>query len=123
MIMRKPAFNICENKGENKGTDQLHCNHLFLLHSKTPLKFQGYKEQFLYFLNPKFRIQNFEPLTLFNDCTALLVSDLYENPEDRFSCDGAHLFPMTKCTSDGDLIFQIHPGFQHMSLVRSLCLM
>ena len=43
----------------------------------------------LCFLNPKFEAS----ITIFSGhgCTALFVSDLFENPEDRFSLDVSHM--------------------------------
>ena len=37
-------------------------------------------------------IRNFKPLAIFCGCTAWFVSDLVENPEDRFPYNEAHLW-------------------------------
>ena len=37
------------------------------------------------------KIQNFKPLTKLCSCSAWFVLDLIRNPEDRFSCDVAHM--------------------------------
>ena len=65
--MRKPAFCICENKD----TDQLR-----------------YIDRTVSLLS-KFKI--FKHLAIFCGYTARFVSDLVGNPEDRFSCDAAHI--------------------------------
>ena len=36
-------------------------------------------------------IRNLKPLAIIYDCTARFVSDLFRNPEDRFSCVLAHI--------------------------------
>ena len=71
--MRKPAFCICENTGADKlrGYPRSLSALLFSLHR--------------YFLNPKFQAY----IAIFYGCTALLVSDLVGNHEDRFSRDAA----------------------------------
>ena len=67
--MRKSAFCICEKKA-----DQLRGNRTaFLLNSEIS-----------------------SLLTLSSDCTARFVSDLVENPTDRFSGDAAHQLPGNK---------------------------
>ena len=75
--MRKPAFCICENKD----ADQLRSNCA----ADQRLCFR-YTESTIPLL-PK--IRNFKPLAIFCGCTARFVSDLVENPEDRFSHDEA----------------------------------
>ena len=70
LVMRKPAFRICENKIEH----QLISAFVFATQIV----------QSLYFLNPKFQA------SIFCGCTARFVSDLVGNPEDRFSHNEAH---------------------------------
>ena len=41
--------------------------------------------------NNKFAKGDFTPLDIFCDCTVPFVSDLFENPKDRFSDDAAHI--------------------------------
>ena len=70
--MRKPAFCICKNKdadqlGGNRKADQRLCFRY--IDSSIPLF-------------PKYEI--FKPLAILCDCTARFVSDLVENPKDRF---------------------------------------
>ena len=72
--MRKPAFCICENKG----ADQLWCNYAADQH----LCFR-YKDRTISL--------NFKPLAIFHGCTALFVSDMVENTEDRFSHERAQI--------------------------------
>ena len=72
--MRKPAFCICENKDAdqfrgNREADQRLCFRC--TDSTIPL--------------------HFKPLANFCPCTAWFVSDLVENPEDRFSHNEAHI--------------------------------
>ena len=68
--MREPAFCICENKD----ADQLISAFVFATRIV----------QSLYFLN-------FKLLDIFCGCTAWFVSDLVENPEDRFSQNEAQI--------------------------------
>ena len=73
LVMSKPAFCICENKGAdqlcgNRTTDQRLC--FCYTDSTTPLLF---------------KIRNSKPLAIFCGCTARFVWDLVGNPEDRFS--------------------------------------
>ena len=75
-VFRKAAFGICENKG----SDQLHG----IIAADQRLCFH-YIVQSLYLLN-----LNFKALAIFCGCTARFASDLFGNPEDRFSHDGAH---------------------------------
>ena len=75
-VMRKPAFCICKNKdayqlGGNRQADQRLCFHIC-------------KKYIL----PKL---TFKSLAIFCGCTAWFVSDLVENPEDRFSHNAAQL--------------------------------
>ena len=75
--MRKPAFCICENKdadqlrGEREADQRLCFRYA---DSTIPLL-------------PR----NFKSLAIFYNCTARFVSDLVENPEDRFSHNEAHI--------------------------------
>ena len=76
--MRNPAFCICDNKA----ADQLRGNseadqRLFSLHS--------------WYNSSTSQIQNFKLPAIFCDCTALFVSDLVGNPEDRFSHNETHI--------------------------------
>ena len=85
-VIRKPAFCICKNKdadqlGGNREVDQRLC---FCIYAKST-----------YFLN-----LNFKSLAIFCGCTARFVSDLVENPEDRFSHNAAQL-----CVQGGGAIF------------------
>ena len=64
--MRKPAFCVPVNKRPSRSAP------LFLLHRTI-------------------KTQNFKSLVIFNGCKAQFVSDLVENPEDRFSHDAADL--------------------------------
>ena len=74
LIMRKPAFCICENKD----ADQLRGNRE--------------ADQRLCFRNPSaFYIQNFKPLAILSGFTARFVPDLVGNPEDRFSHSETHI--------------------------------
>ena len=73
--MRKPAFCMCENKGE----DQL-CG---IIAADQPLCF-CYIVQSLYFLN-------FKHLAIFYGCTAQFALDLVRNPEDRSPNNAAQL--------------------------------
>ena len=77
--MRKHTFCICENKDAdqfrgNREADQRLCFRY------TDITIP---------LLPKIRI--FKPLAIFCGCTARFVSDLFGNPEDRFSCDAAQI--------------------------------
>ena len=71
LVMRKPAFCICENKD----ADQLRGNR----EADQCLCFRDTDSKSLSFLNPK------KPLAIFCGCTARFVSGLVGNPEDRFS--------------------------------------
>ena len=78
--MRKQAFCICENKDAdqlrgNREADQRLCFHY--IDSTIPL-LRSY-------------IRNFKPLAILCGCTAWFVSDLVENPEDRFSHNEAQI--------------------------------
>ena len=72
--MRKPAFCICENKDADqlRGTAKLISAFVFATPIVKPL----------FFLNPKFQASSH---------LLWFVSDLVENPEDRFSHNEAHL--------------------------------
>ena len=61
---------------------------------------------------------NFKPLAIFCDCTARFVSDLVVNPEDRFSCDTAHMF-----TRGTEVIFvvNIFVFFLNKMFLHSFC--
>ena len=76
--MRKPDFCIYKNKA----ADQLHSNCT----ADQRLCFH-YTDSTIPIL-PKSNF--FKPLANFCDCTALFMSDLVGNPEDRFSEDAAH---------------------------------
>ena len=78
--MRKHDFCICEYKG----ADQLRGVTAKLVSAFV------FATQY----NPSTSlIQNFKLLAIFCGCTALFVSDLMENPEDRFLRDAAHIVP------------------------------
>ena len=76
-VMRKPAFCICENKGE----DQLRGNRT----ADQCLCFRPTGSTIL--LPPKFKISSLYLMLL----SVLFVSDLVGNPEVRFSYDEAHM--------------------------------
>ena len=74
LVMRKPAFCICENKD----ADQLYGN--------------GTADQRLCFRYIDSAIPLLsKPLFIFSECTVRTVSDLVGNPEDRFSHNEAHI--------------------------------
>ena len=79
LVMRKPAFCICENKEadqvpSNCAADQRLCFH--------------YTDS----NNPSTTlIRTFKPLTIFCGYTARFVSDLVGSPEDWFSHNEAHI--------------------------------
>ena len=79
LIMRKPAYCICENKDAdqlcgNRTTDQRLCFRYTIV-------------QFLYYLNLKF-----QALVIFCGCTAQFVSDWSETPKTGYiSHDEAHI--------------------------------
>ena len=86
LVMRKPAFCICENKDAdqlrgNREADQRLCFRY--TDSTIPLLFKS---------------EILKPLAIFCDCLVRFVSDLVGNPEDRFSHVAAHIYP-------GDLPF------------------
>ena len=90
LVMRKPAFCICENKH----ADQLRSNpkadqHLCVRYTDITIP-----------LLPKSEIK---PLAIFCGCTARFVSDLVGNPEDPFSHNKAHIFSILQlwCCSMG----------------------
>ena len=76
--MRKPAFCICKNKD----ADQLRGNR----EADQRLCFR-YTDSTIPLLS---KSEIFKPLTILCGCTAWFVSDLVENPEDRFSHNEAH---------------------------------
>ena len=75
LVVRKPAFCICENKDAGVTAKLI-----------SAFVFTTRIVKFLYFLNPKFQAS-----TIFCGCTAWFVSDLVENTEDRFSHNQAQL--------------------------------
>ena len=75
LVVRKPAFCICENKDAGVTAKLI-----------SAFVFTTRIVKFLYFLNPKFQAS-----TIFCGCTAWFVSDLVENTEDRFSHNEAQL--------------------------------
>ena len=81
--MRKSAFCICEKKADqlrgNRTADQCLC-------------FRYIDGAIPFLLNSEIS----SLLTLSSDCTARFVSDLVENPTDRFSGDAAHQLPGNK---------------------------
>ena len=78
LVMRKPAFCICENKD----ADQLRGNR----EADQRLVFATRIVQSLYYLNPKFQASS-HLLWL----SVRFMLDLGGNPEDRFSHNEAHL--------------------------------
>ena len=78
LVVRKPAFCICENKD----ADQLRGNH----EADQRLCFR-YMDCTIPLL-PK---RNFKPLAILCDCTKRLMSDLVRNSEDWFSHNEAHI--------------------------------
>ena len=77
--MRKPTFCICKNKGAdqlcgNREADQRLCFRY--TDSAIPLLSKS---------------EIFKPLAIFCGCAARFVSDLFGNPEDRFSHNEAHI--------------------------------
>ena len=79
LCMRKPTKCF----GENKGADQLRSN----CEADQRLCFR-YMDSTIPLLS---KSKNFQPLTIFCDCTALFVSDLVGNPNCWFSHAQAHL--------------------------------
>ena len=80
LVMRKPAFCICENKG----ADQLRGNR----EADQRLCFR-YTDSTIPLL-PIYEI-NFKSLAILCACTAWFVWGLVGNPEDRFSQNEAHI--------------------------------
>ena len=79
--MRKPAFCICENKDAdqlcgNREADQRLCF------------------PYIYSTISTFYNRNFKTIASFCKCRARFGSDLFGNPEDRFSHNKAHLIYM-----------------------------
>ena len=79
LVMRKPAFCICENKDAdqlrgNREADQRLCFRY--TDSTIPLLLES---------------EISSHLAIFCDCTARFVSDLVGNPEDRFSQNEAQM--------------------------------
>ena len=77
--MRNPAFCMCKNID----ADQLRFNCA----ADQRLRFRNIDTTISLF----FLIPNFKPLVIFCGCTALFVSDLVGNPEDRVSHNETHL--------------------------------
>ena len=75
LVVRKPAFCIWENKDAGHLADQ----HLCFRYTDSTIPL-------LSILNPKFQASSH-----FCDCTAWFVSDLVENPKDRFSHNEAQI--------------------------------
>ena len=79
LVVRKPAFCICENKDADKlRGDHEADQHLCFRYIDTAIP-----------LLPKSEI--IKPPAIFCGCTAQFVSDLVGNPEDRFSQNEAHI--------------------------------
>ena len=79
LVVRKPAFCICENKD----ADQLLSNcaadlRLCFRHMDSTIPLLS-------------KLQNFKPLAIFCGCAARFVSDLVGNSEDRFSHNEARI--------------------------------
>ena len=79
-VMRKPAFCICENKGEDQVTTQLISAFAFATYIHVV--------QLLYFLIPKIQAPNH---LLWPIYTARFMSDPVGNTKDRFDHDEAHI--------------------------------
>ena len=99
LVMRKPAFCICENKD----TDQLLIS-AFVFATRIV--------QSLYYLGPKFLASSH-----FRGCTARVVSDLVENPEDRYYHNEAHISLLARKPILG--VFD-QPAIQQQKMVRDL---
>ena len=84
LVMRKPAFCICENKD----ADQLRGNHK----ADQRLCFR-YMDSAIPILS---KSEIFKHLAISCGCTARFVSDLVGNPEDRFSHNEAHMSLLTR---------------------------
>ena len=83
LVVRKPAFCICENKdADHREADQRLCFR--------------YTDSTIHLL-PKSEI--FKLLAIFCGCTAWFVSDLVGNPEDQFSHNEAHIWSAVEMKS------------------------
>ena len=111
--MRKPAFCICENKD----ADQLRGNR----EADQRLCF-CYTESTIPLLS---KSEIYKLLAIFCGCTAWFVSDLVENPEDRFSQNEAHmLVAFRENLSSGFLIrSDSNWAIQPLKLARGLKLL
>ena len=78
--MRKSAFGICQNKGD----DHLCANSAADQPLISAFVFASQIVQY------DFLKRNFKHLAIFCGCTAQSVSDLVGNLKDKFSCDTAH---------------------------------
>ena len=66
-------------------------------------------------------IRNFKPLAIFCGCTAQFVSDMVENPEDRFFHNEAHMQPASteiRAHSGQNIRFK---SLSRRASARSLC--
>ena len=73
--MGKPAFCICENKGEDQLRDNRAAAQSLCFH----------------YIDSNIPLLPISEISSFCGCTNWLVSDLVGNPEDRFPRDGAHI--------------------------------
>ena len=107
LVVRKPAFCICENKD----ADQLRSNR----EADKRLCFR-----YIYSTIPLLaKIPNFKPLAIFCGCTARFVSDLVTSPEDRFSRITAHItffMVVDELLNDKTKIWALSPAKTQISL-------
>ena len=78
LILRKPDFCLCENKGADQLRSNCKADHAFVF-AKWIVQFSSTYSQ------------NFKHLACLCDCTAQFVSHLVGNPKDLLSRDVAHL--------------------------------
>ena len=88
LVVRKPAFCICENKTQIS----------FAVTAKliSAFVFATWIVQSLFY-----QIKNFKPLAIFCGSTAWFVSDLVGNPKDRSSHNQAHIELHRRETNNG----------------------
>ena len=90
LVMKKPAFCICENKDADRLRGKREADQR--------LFFRSIASAIL--LLPKYKISS-----LFYDCTARFVSDQVRNPEDRFSHNEAYLIMMSVSKLSSPFVF------------------
>ena len=92
--MRKQAFDICEHKDADQVPAKLISAFVFTTRIVQSLYLRSWSAPLFSLLrkyNPStFYTRNFKPLAIFCSCTVRFVSDLVENPEDRFSHNEVH---------------------------------